>query len=86
MDGDDWGWWKATLYRTPLSNRYFLAGEGGPMSRYSGVIGPVEWNGGHRIDPLTGEQAYNWARIYLSPNIVEQYFAEFCHYEDNPGL
>jgi len=31
----DFRWWSETLYRTPRSKRFFLVGEGGPMTRYA---------------------------------------------------
>ena len=48
--------WQAKLYRTPRAGRYFLAGRGGWMTR---------WRGEQRIIPLSGEEAFAWARRYL---------------------
>ena len=72
----DFNHWEATLYKTPRSNKYFLAGSGGPMSRYSQTIGQNEWSGGERIDPLTKEQAFEWAQQYLAAEEVEEHFAD----------
>jgi len=73
---EDFHQWEATLYRTPQSGKYFLAGRGGPMSRYSQTIGQNEWSGGSRIDPLTKEQAFEWAQQYLKPEIIDHYFGD----------
>ena len=35
----DFGWWEETLYRTPRSGRYFLAGEGHARSHYARNLG-----------------------------------------------
>ena len=72
----DFNYWSATLYMTPRSGRFFLAGSGGPMSRYSETIGQNEWSGGSRIDPLTEAQAFEWAQRYLGTDEVEKYFAD----------
>jgi hypothetical protein len=49
--------WSAGLYRTPRAKRFFLAGSGGPMSRWGrrteGII------------PLDSEEALAFAKQYL---------------------
>lgn len=70
----DFEQWEATLYVTPQSGRYFLAGEGGPMTHYARHSGPNSWGGGSRIDPLTKDQAFEWAQRYLEPDDVDKYF------------
>jgi len=60
-------WWTATLYRSPKSRRYFLAGEGGIMSR---------WRGGKTIIELTDEQAREWAEEHLGEEVVKEHFEE----------
>jgi hypothetical protein len=54
------GHWGATLYKTPRSNRYFLAGQGNPMTVFRGK---------DRIIPLTRDAAVAWARTYLGKEI-----------------
>lgn len=70
----DFEHWEAGLYKTPRSGRHFLAGSGGPMSRYSRTIGQNEWTGGRKIDPLTEQQAFEWAQKYLDPEEIEEHF------------
>ena len=48
----DFYWYEATLYKTPRSHRFFLAGEGSAMSRFA-------------IIPLEDGEALEWAEKYL---------------------
>ena len=76
---NDFGYWEAALYRAPRSGRHFLAGSGGPMSRYGrgGMgAGGNETHGGDRIDPMTKEEAMRWAEEYLYPEEVEEHFGD----------
>jgi hypothetical protein len=54
-----------SLYRTK-KGRFFLAGEGGPMTKYSRRCGDST-GGGEDIQPLTHEEAREWAEEHLSP-------------------
>lgn len=74
--GGDFSAWSATLYVTPRARRYFLAGSGGPMSRYGRASGLNETSGGERIDPMTKEQALAWAEQYLDADEIEAGFAD----------
>lgn len=70
----DFHWWEATLYKTPRSGRYFLAGEGGPMTQFSRALAQNSWSGGEKIIPMTEEEAFAWAQQYLDPDEVEDNF------------
>lgn len=72
----DFGYWSAGLYRTPRSGRYFLAGEGGPMTGFSRYSGPNTWTGGSKIIPMTTKGAREWAEQYLTTEEVEAGFAD----------
>jgi hypothetical protein len=48
--------WRAKLYRTPRAGKYFLAGEGGWLTR---------WKGGEGIIPVSEKEARAWAKRYL---------------------
>lgn len=79
LDRLDYQFWEARLYVAPRGSYYFLAGEGGPMTRYGATRGnSLEWNGnfGERIDPMSKEKAFEWARIYLSPEEVKKHFGD----------
>ena len=67
--------WEATLYGAPRSNRYFIVGFGGPMTRFSQSVGCNAWKEGADLIPLTPEQAKQWAELYLAPEVVQQHFA-----------
>ena len=69
----DFSYWKAGLYRTG-GGRYFLAGRGGPMTRFATRSGNA-LTGGSKIIPLTEDEARQWAEQFLDAETVEQYFA-----------
>ena len=72
----DFHYWEETLYRTPRSGRYFIAGSGNAFSHWSR---PAEGGGrgsGHGIRPVTEQQAFDWAQENLDPEIVEEYFGD----------
>ncbi len=72
----DFSYWEAGLYRTPRKKQFFLAGHGGPMTRFSKKIDQSTWSGGEGIFPLTKEEAYEWAEQNLEPEILERYFPD----------
>lgn len=72
----DFNWWDATLYRTPRSGRYFLAGEGGPMTSFSQPVNGNMRGYGERIIPMSAEDAQAWAEQHLTSEDVEAAFEE----------
>ncbi len=72
----DFGFWKATLYKTPKAGAYFLAGQGGPMSRFGRASGVNTWSGGSDILPLSDDDAMAWAEKHLDVGTVEYYFSD----------
>ena len=72
----DFSHWTATLYRTPRSGRFFLAGEGGGMTQfaYHGPYGGAE--GGSRLIPISRESALEWAEEYLDEDVIEKHFGD----------
>jgi len=72
----DFQWWEAGLYRTPRAGRYFLAGSGGPMTRWARSIGFNGRTGSSGVFPMTPEEAREWAERYLIVDEVEKGFAE----------
>jgi hypothetical protein len=72
----DFSYWEATLYRAPRSGAYFLAGEGGPMTRFAQSIGQNQWSGGEDIIPMTRQEAFDWAQEHLDLGIVEDEFPD----------
>jgi hypothetical protein len=60
-------WWEADLYVTPKSRYFFLAGRGGPMSRWRGKAGVVE---------LTKEEACTWIEEHLGKRALHHFDKE----------
>ena len=73
--GECWngGTCSETLYRK-RTGEYFLYGEGGPMSKYSVSYGDNEWGYGQEIQPLTVDEAKEWAEEHLDADEYEQEF------------
>jgi hypothetical protein len=51
----DFGWHDSRLYRTPRG-RFFVAGEGGPLSRWGVKVGNT-WEGGSGLDAIGPAEA-----------------------------
>ena len=73
--GGDFSAWEAGLYKTPVSGAYFLAGRGGPKTRWAQRLSRNEYSSGSGIIPLTLEEALEWAEQNLSVDEVETGFA-----------
>lgn len=71
----DFKYWKATLYKTPRSGRYFLAGSGGPMTMFSKPCGGNATSGGEDIFQMSADDALRWAEQNLEPEEFEKHFA-----------
>ncbi len=69
---NDFQWWSACLYRTG-GGRFFLHGEGGPMTRFSRRSGNTSTYG-ERIVPLSKNDARVWCEQYSDPETVERWF------------
>ncbi len=72
----DFSWWDATLYRTPRAGRYFLAGEGGPMTQFGRNTEDGMRGYGERIIPMEKSEALEWAEQHLDAEIIEEEFAD----------
>jgi hypothetical protein len=68
--------WQAALYRTPRSGRYFLAGEGGAMSRFGQSCGRSTWSGGADLIPMSAAEALEWAEQHLTTEEIEAAFGD----------
>ena len=55
----DFQWEETSLYKTKKGN-VFLAGKGGPMSRWAESVGSNGRCGGHGIEVLTPAEALEW--------------------------
>ena len=70
----DFYWYEATLYKTPRSHRFFLAGEGGSMSHFAKYCGQDTWTGGSDIILLEDRDALKWAKKHLETEDIEEHF------------
>lgn len=70
----DFAYWEATLYQTPRSKRFFIAGAGGPASRFAQSVGQNSWSGGADLIPLTDTEALAWAERHLDTETCEKFF------------
>jgi hypothetical protein len=69
----DWHWEDTNLYRTP-KGRWFLAGEGGPLSRWARSYGQNARQSGEGIHPLDADDARDMLERYGDADDVEEYF------------
>lgn len=68
---NDSGFWKAGLFRTPRSSRYFIAGVGGPMTRFAHRHDDGCRSGGDKIIPVDDAEADEWAQEHLGIVLTE---------------
>ena len=59
----DLTYWSEEIYRTKKGN-WFLAGEGGALTRYARGVGQNEVGGGSAIIPLTRGKALAWLEAH----------------------
>jgi hypothetical protein len=71
----DFRYWEANLYRTPKSGRYFLAGNGGAMTRFARSCGDGTC-GGYGLFPMSPAEALEWAERNLDAETIEEHFAD----------
>jgi hypothetical protein len=63
------------LYKTPRGN-FFLAGEGGPLSRYGRPAYGGGTCGGEGIIPISREDALSWCEEHLDIEDYQEYFSD----------
>ena len=71
----DFQWYEEVLYRTK-SGKFFLYGEGGPMTKYAESCGQNQWSGGSHIEPLSLMSAMRWAEEHLTADEYSLIFGE----------
>jgi hypothetical protein len=75
LSRSDFGWWEAGLYKTPRSGAFFLAGSGGPRTRWAYSVGNMT-SGSEGIHPLEGAEALEWAERFLTRDQIEEHFGD----------
>jgi len=71
----DFHHWEESLYITK-KGAYFIAGSGGPMTKYAVSVGNNSTSGSSRIEPLSKEEALTWLESHGSAEDIEKYFPE----------
>lgn len=72
---NDFRYWEASLYKTPRSGQFFLAGEGHAMTRFAGNYGDSQgW--GEGLFPMAKDEALAWAEQYLDAETIEKHFGD----------
>lgn len=71
----DFRWYYETLYRTGRG-RWFLVGEGGPMSRWARRLDDGCRTEGKGLQPLTDTDALRWLENGNELDAIEQYFGD----------
>jgi hypothetical protein len=72
----DFSHWSASLYCTPKSRRFFLAGQGGAMTSFARHCGDGQRRGGEALIPMEKHEALAWAEKYLSAESIEEFFGD----------
>lgn len=72
--GNDFKRCEESLYRTP-KGAWFVVGEGGPMSKYARPVGNMT-SGGDGLEPLTGDEAYQWLEDKRETELIEKCFPD----------
>ena len=66
----DFNWFTERLYRTK-AGQFFLAGEGGPMSRWSRSIDQNSWSSGSGIVLMTASEARDWCEDHMDADEID---------------
>ena len=69
----DFRYFDETLYQKK-TGEFFLAGEGGPMTKYREEVDNHSWTSGSRIIPLTLDKAKDWVAEHCSVECYEELF------------
>ncbi len=72
----DFQYFHEELYVTPISGKYFICGEGGPMSRWAKSAGDGNVGSGEGILPLSKASALEWAEENLDTETIEKFFSD----------
>lgn len=70
----DFAHWEKTLYLTS-KGAFFIYGWGGPMTEFAEACGNST-TGGHRIIPVTVEEALEWCEIYELEDAIQEHFQD----------
>ena len=72
--GNDFHYCEEALYKT-TNGRWFLAGEGGPLSKYAEPSGSNGHCGGSGLSPVTADEAQAWLEAHGAPaEVISEHF------------
>jgi len=70
----DFNHWRESLYQTK-GGRFFLAGSGGPLSKYAHSPRQNEWTSGEGVSVLTEAEALRWCEKHdVDVDVIVRYF------------
>ena len=70
----DFSHWRESLYRTK-NGAFFLAGSGGPLSKYARSLRLNEWTGGEGVSVLTEAEALRWCEKHdVEVDLIAEHF------------
>jgi hypothetical protein len=72
---NDFHYCEETLYRTK-KGAWFIAGEGGALSKYSRPCGSNGSCGGDGLEPISAKEAMEWLEQHEFTDELEEHFAE----------
>lgn len=72
--GNDFKTCEESLYQTK-KGAFFLAGSGGPMSKYAESCGNMVCNG-DGIEPISKKEAIRWLESHDGSDVLEKMFAD----------
>lgn len=75
LGGSDFKNLSEELYRKK-NGEFFIAGEGGPLTKYQVEAYGGGWTGSERITPLTEAEARDWVEQYCSVDTYIEIFGE----------
>ena len=70
----DFHFCEESLYRTK-KGAWFVAGSGGPMSKYARSLGSNSWGGGDGLEPISEKEAQEWLESRDFVSELEEHFA-----------
>ena len=73
--GSDFQACEESLYKT-LRGAYFIAGSGGPLSKYAKSYGSNSASGSSDITPLSKAEAMGWLEAHEGTDAIEKHFAD----------
>ena len=75
MSKSDFRWWEEKLYKTKKGT-WFIAGEGGALTKYAVQVGSNASGAGEEIIPLSEEEVRKWLEKSENYAVFEKWFSE----------